>query len=95
MTELEQLKATRALITDKAYFTTGARARNKDHIVCEADSPEARYWCVIGAWERETGYDDDGVLDVLCNCNPVIVNDEKGHKAVLKMLDHAIKRLTP
>jgi hypothetical protein len=95
VTELEQLKATRALISDEAHFTKGYLARN--HLGCECDpnNSTARSWCVVGAWIHATRAGASDLDTLLGTVDPTLINDTYGHKAVLKMLDRAIERLAP
>ncbi len=91
-TSLDQLRATRALITDPEHFTTGAMARDHRGRSCPAHAPRACAWCAAGAWERVTGT-YFWRLGRLCGVtSPTIVNDEEGHAVVLTMLDGAIAR---
>ncbi len=92
MTELEQLQATRALITAPEHFTQSAMARTRDGKPCWPLAPDAVCWCITGAWLRVGDYRRSStVLTKLSDAhNPMVVNDEDGHAAVLAMLDRAI-----
>jgi hypothetical protein len=108
MTDLERLRATRALIADKDNFTTIAMARNSKGIECASTSPEAARFCVVGAWFRIADVDAEAhqenyvgqtaarllqEFSKLCGGKHIFfVNDTLGHKAVLKMLDDAIEK---
>jgi hypothetical protein len=98
MTNLERLKATRALIADESNFTTIVMARDSKGVECASTAPEAARWCVVGAWLRITEtYGQAAIISMqklreLSNNNIFYVNDILGHKAVLNMLDDAIEK---
>jgi hypothetical protein len=93
LTNLEQLQATRALITAPERFTTKDMARDHRGRRCDPYAPEAYSWCVMGAWERATGC-QAWLLRKLCDDEDITrVNDYHGHAAVLAMLDRASMRL--
>jgi hypothetical protein len=94
LTELEQLQATRDLITDENNFTQHAMARDHEGAHCRPSSRQASCWCVTGAWLHVNEYRRSYVsLKKLCNgLNVYSINDEFGHAAVLAMLDRAIAK---
>jgi hypothetical protein len=96
MTTVEQLRATRVLITDPKHFSQDEIARDYTGRACKPLDTQACSWCVLGAWQRtinvsgpNAGYNE---LKRLCNAPVLLISDFHGHKAVLKMLDKAIER---
>jgi hypothetical protein len=92
---LGALQVTRALITDPKHFTQDVMARDQEGTPCHASDPKAYSFCVLGAWQRATGfYDVNKSYSTLRGLCPFILltSDFKGHKAVLKALDKTIKK---
>jgi hypothetical protein len=88
------LPATRALIADKAHWTTGTLALADDGNPCDPDGNDACAWCLLGAFIRVTDLDimkAEQVLAKVLGCLPSVVNDREGHAAVLALLDRAIQ----
>lgn len=94
MTRKQQLQATRELIADPSRWTQEVPARTKNGAECGAFDEAAVSWCVEGAWRRVTGSCDAFDLRCLLDDEPMEINDEQGHAAVLALLDSAIERET-
>jgi hypothetical protein len=90
----QHLPATRALIADKARWTTGALALAADGTPCDPNDPDTVALCLVGAFTRVTDLpagDAENVLTMLLDAFPARVNDRAGHAAVLALLDRAIR----
>lgn len=94
-TVTEKLTEVRALL--EKGWTSGTLARNAADEVVEVDSPDACKWCLLGGLYRVT---DDEQMQLLAY-NTLLpyadgvtylstFNDERGHEAVLKLLDDTI-----
>lgn len=100
-TAIRILHRTKTRIEDPKHWTKGAFARRGDGDNCSPDDPEAEKWCVLGSLARETkrsqrsGEIARGALfDSTTTRSPANINDQRGHRAVLVLLDRAIVRLT-
>jgi hypothetical protein len=97
VTVKETLEQARALISDESRWTTGANARTQTGVLIKARSEGAKRWCASGALYA--------VGDPTCEArvllaqaandlfgdSPTLVNDYRGHAAVLAMYDIAIE----
>lgn len=97
MSTLETLKAVKALIEDPKHWAVGALARSAKGRVVNAESPKATCFCIEGAFRRVTGetWSSEWVPIVaasrlLYGELPYVVNDDRGHDAVMAVLDAAI-----
>ena len=99
MIGIELLKAVRAKISDKERWTREVFARSADGYMANPCSQYAVCWCVVGAAmaitesDKEEDLGNTGWYDVMGKLDPIIVNDSKGHQAVLDMLDKRIAQL--
>lgn len=100
---LDILKCSRALLSDRERFTTGAWARNKSRAKVPPDDPSACCWCADGAMRRACGADQElleaarallyrGLHRIMGNHYGTIAgfNDRRGHAGVLQAFDYAI-----
>ena len=100
MTGIELLKAVREKISDKERWTEGAFARTAGDIPVDPRDPAAVCWCVIGAAIAVEGSSTLANMGGGMGWDELIgtylaedVNDQKGHKAVLDLLDKRIAEL--
>lgn len=111
MTELEILRGMRELIADPEHWTQGAYATSTPHrgkapngsaIALDesvsVDSPDAKCFCLIGAWSKVTGEPQYHVpLQLLLGecinrSDPAAFNDTHTHEEVIAALDCAIAK---
>jgi hypothetical protein len=99
MNHYEVLKAARRLIENEERWTQGAAACDANGRYREAQSPFATCWCGVGVLTKvgATGtvwHDAYNALDRatmhLHGVNPVRVNDDLGHQAIMLSYDRAI-----
>jgi hypothetical protein len=101
----DQLIAIKELIKDPVHWCQGELAQNKEGQPTLPINPDAYCWCFRGALYKVLGVTEppnncpleDLLLDTslkLYGVGPglVGVNDDIGHEAVMKVLDHAILR---
>lgn len=103
MTPKEQLQAARELLSDKARWTTGWFAHDKDNEEVDSGDPAAVCWCAFGAINKvaerfiERGEGANEFLERAAleiggtPSNPARVNDRLGYEATLQMFDRAIE----
>lgn len=96
---LEVLREMRVLLAPPEAFTQGAYARDINGRKCAPLAPAAVCWCLHGAhsrvdnWVHASHWDLDLALDPWLPPgakDPVSVNDQLGHGAILALLDAAI-----
>ena len=101
MTALEVLRGARALISDRARWTSGANARTANGRRVPFDEEDAVAWCAQGALFKVAGYGNADVRDAWIalartagvNTNIPSVNDNRGYAAALNLFDKAIATL--
>jgi hypothetical protein len=100
MTQLEILKAARALITPEGAWTTGDLARNFKGEAVNSRSPHAVCWCMSGAVRTASFYTSDWVAGIdalgkVMSCSVPKFNDAPGRTQaeVLAKFDEAIAAL--
>jgi len=96
------LKDARARISDESNWCQEAYARDQFSGIVPWDSEQAVQWCASGSLRKSVKTIDSYqvVLHTVRKVNakvfpgPItLVNDEKGHKAVLSCFDRAIENL--
>lgn len=98
--KIELIKKARNKIYFKKHWTQSAIARNKDGKVVEVHDRNAVCWCVMGAlivvcptqWHFESIIDT--IYKVTGTNSIIYINDRKGHAAVIRIFNKAIKILT-
>lgn len=104
LTDLDLLRAARALIADPERWTTVCFARNGSGNAVSIYAKTAKQWCAIGAVRKVAGRNriSDGdraalrLRDLAQEqgiSTVTAVNDGCGHRAVLSLYDEAIRRL--
>ena len=95
MDKLEILKAARKLLADPAHWTQRVYARDKNESEVRPWSKEACQFCALGAVFKFIGTDDfeHPATQALYQkaVSITIVNDVKGHDAVLQLFDEVIR----
>jgi len=91
--------AARTAISKKSTWTQDAIAKNENDDWVHPDAPSAVCWCAVGAVDAFVPVKlQNKVLLALNNAvddlypkagSIVAINDDKGHKAILKVFDHA------
>lgn len=98
--KIELIKKARNKIYFKKHWTQGAAAKNKDGEVVEVHDRNAVCWCAMGALvvvcptERHFRSIRDIIYEVICAKSIININDQKGHAAVIRIFNKAIKILT-
>ena len=95
MTPVEILKGARELISNRAQWTTGERARDKYGYSVHPHSMAAVCWCANGAVEKighrfATPTVWNTLQDAAGSNSIVRTNDMHGHPATIAMFDRAI-----
>lgn len=98
--EIKQvLQRVKARIEDREHWTMGERAKTSRGLKAEPQADGAVCWCLIGAFEKETGIRDMCDIPAAHFLAQVAgrttnhlwgYNDAHGHAAVLKLLDSGI-----
>ena len=98
-TAVGALKAAMRLIGNKKRWTTGNFAVNKHDVQVDPLKNTAIAWCALGSLQKVDGpreYDAKLFLEEAAlkkyRTDPATINDILGHRAVMTMFRHAIKR---
>lgn len=92
MTVDEVLRKARAKIRLKKNWCQGYIARDKFGHPISAIDPKAVQWCALGAVRAVVGPEVDLTRHIRRLGDPVVVNDQEGHAAVMRLFDRAIKK---
>jgi len=110
VTARDLLTKARTVIADPAHWTTGTYARDADGVATQADSPYAKCFCTYGAVQRAAvelrarpasvneayqALQDQAHTGSWSYHTVATINDQLGHEAALKLLDHSIEAARP
>lgn len=85
------LVALRELLSDPSRWTTGRHARDINGNTVIPTSPSALCWCLMGGMHKiGIGWDAFAIINNRVGGFVAKFNDEKGHQAVLDLIDKSI-----
>lgn len=102
---LNLIRRAKSRISDHHRWTREAEARDSNGQEIDADSKSAARWCALGSLDRESTGDDVTFKTAVRTCDKeaenvcghrdlTIVNDEHGRKAVIKLFNKVIYKLS-